>query len=261
VRRWDTFMFRDEADVLEFRLAELASSGACHVLSEARVTHRGVPKPLHYQENTSPALRAASRVLAVTADLDGITAPWAREHAQRDAAWHAIAGDAADDDIVYICDADEIPSAQALAWDGQGAVALWMRTTLYAVDWVVPDSHPLPPTAVAARAGWLRAHGGSLSAARDNRGAYPVIRDGGWHHSWLGGPARQREKLETATCHTELLDHPEAQVIRSGARYYAGEDGGGIPVVPADVDGTWPAYIAGRRCPPEWFRPRPAAVP
>ena len=183
--------------------------------------------------------------------------PWVREHVQRDAAWLAIlkAG-AQDEDIVLITDADEIPSLSALAWEGPGAVTLFMKTTLYAVDWLVPPSYPLHPSAVAATVGYLRQHGGQLGAVRDGRYSLPVITDGGWHFSWLGGPERQREKLESATCHLELLNHPEAELIRSGARYRDGASGGGIPVIPVDVDETWPQWIRERKCPPEWFRPR-----
>jgi Glycosyltransferase family 17 len=250
-------MLKDELDVLEMRLHELADAVDSFVVCESRCTHRGVPKPLYYQENRERFTQWHSQIIHVIAGVPDDPDPWVREHAQRDAAWLAIlkAG-AQDGDVVYITDVDELPSATALAWEGPGAVALWMRTTLYAVDWEVPPAYPLPPSAVAATVGFLREQGGRLGAVRDNRGAYPVITDGGWHFSWLGGPERQRAKLEQSTCHTELLAHPEAELIRSGARYTEGASGGGIPVVATEVDESWPAWIYQRKCPPEWFRPR-----
>lgn len=255
-RRFCTIMFRDELDMLDFRLHELGGQVET-VLVEAPTTHRGIAKPLHYAENKERFAPWADRITHVVADLPADLDPWPREHAQRDAAWKAVldAG-AQDDDVVLICDVDEIPSAAALAWEGPGAVSLWMRTTLYAVDWEVPPSYPLPPTAVAATVGYLRGCDGMLGQVRDSRGAYNMITDGGWHFSWIGGPERTRQKLLTSTCHTELLSHPEAELILSGARYREGADGGGIPVVPVDVDETWPRYIQERKCPAEWFRPR-----
>ncbi len=228
-----------------------------------------MPKPLYYEQNAERFAKWAGQIIHVVAGVPEIPDPadqdkdrlrrqaWACEHAQRDAAWLAIlkAG-ARDEDVGLITDADEIPSPPALAWEGPGAVSLWMRTTLYAVDWEVPPSYPLPPSAVAATVGFLREQGGRLGAVRDNRAAYPMITDGGWHFSWLGGPERQLAKLEQSTCHTELLEHPEAELIRSGARYRDGVSGGGIPVVPVEADQSWPVWIRERKAPAERFRPR-----
>ena len=266
---WMPVMFKDELDMLEMKLEETAAWDVRHVLVEAELTHRGYPKPQIYQEHAERFGRHADRITHVVADLSGIAQPWAREHAQRDAAWPVIDADAADGDLVVIGDLDEFPSAAAMAWTGLGAVSLYMRTTLFAVDWLIPESCPLPPTCVMATAGWLRqmrAKGLKLGDVRDRRGDWRAIPAGGWHFSWTGGPAAQREKLQTATCHTELLGTEEGGLIADGERYRTSQDGGGLPVVPAEVDQSWPQWIWQRKCPPEWFRPRgpeepPAVAP
>jgi len=254
---WLPVMFRDELDMLRFRLEATQDWDARHVIVESPVTHRGVPKPLWYQENATRFALWADRIEHVVTDLPDVP-PWGREHAQRDAAWPVIKEQAANTDTVIIGDCDEIPSPALMDWAGPAAViAVRMRTTLFAVDWEVPPVH-LPPQCVAAKAGWLRMMGSGLAAVRDQRGKWPVFEDGGWHFSWIGGPERQRDKLETATCHTELLGTIEGDMIRDGTRWRTSEDGGGLPVVPVDVDGSWPAFVRERRCPPEWFRPREA---
>jgi hypothetical protein len=142
-------------------------------------------------------------------------------------------------------------------------IAARMRTTLFAVDWEVPDE-VLPPTCVAATVDWLRlqAPRRGLGEVRDRRGDYPVLRDGGWHFSWLGGIEKQQQKLLTSTCHTELLGTEEGGLILSGERYRSGRRGEGhLPVRPVDVDDAWPAFVRERRCPAEWFRPRPVPAP
>jgi hypothetical protein len=63
-------------------------------------------------------------------------------------------------------------------------------------------------------------------------------------------------KLETATCHTELLTNGEGALIADGTRYRTAQNGGGLPVVARDVDAGWPEFITSHRCPPEWFRPK-----
>jgi hypothetical protein len=266
---WDTFMYRDEAAMLEVRLEACHGFDVAHVLTEAPWTHRGIPKPLHFAEalhGGGPQQNAAYlkelRVAHVIDDWQPDVYPWVNEHHQRNQAWPVIDDAAADDDWVLICDVDEIPSLQLLTWlaghpGRYGPVfSVSMRTFLFAVDWEAG----VLPTCVAASAGWLRDQaqdGAFLAEVRDARARYERINvPGGWHFSWVGGPAAQAVKLDTATCHTEILATPEAALIRSGARWRTAENGGGIPVRPVDVDETWPLPVVQRRVPEEWFRPR-----
>lgn len=263
---FDTFMFRDEFAMLEMRLEQFAGCGepVRHVAVEAPWTHQAKPKPmslanlLEYPEKQAWADAAGLTVLADTWEPDP-HAPWINEHHQRNAAWRYIDEHADGDDWVLICDVDEIPSPELLANPPGVAASVRMRTFLFAVDWEV--TRPVPPTCVAARVWWLRGqakHGAYLAEVRDGRDAYPLFArgPGGWHFSWVGGPAANKVKLETATCHTEILGTAEADLIRSGARWATSQDGGGLPVRPVEVDETWPAYIRERRCPELWFRPR-----
>lgn len=253
-------MFRGEFDMLRCRLETMDGWDVMHVLVESPRTHRDVPKPLYWQQRQDEFAQWADRILYIAVDLPQ-PYPWAREHAQRNAAWPAINGRARNEDTVLISDLDEIPSPALLDWAGPDVAAVRMRTCLFAVDWEVPQEH-LPPQCVIAEAGWLRrqAAGGRLLAeVRDARHMYPVLEGGGTHLSWIGGPDAQREKLETATCHTELLGTVEGDLIAAGERWRSSEDGGGLPVVAVDVNESWPAYVYERRCPASWFRPREAA--
>jgi len=269
---WDAFMLRDEFAMLDMRLEEFARAAAeldepfTHVAVEARWTHRGVPKKLELAERIAeaPAGRAwadARHLVVLEDDWEpDPAAPWVNEHHQRNRAWAYIDAHAGEDDWVLICDVDEIPSRDLLKQPPWIAHSVPMRTFLFAVDWEV--AVPVPPTCVAARVWWLRGQartGMYLAEARDGRGDYRVFSgQGGWHFSWVGqgGPEWQAAKLEEATCHTEILATEEAALIRSGARWATSEAGGGLQVRPVDVDPSWPAYIADRRCPPAWFRPR-----
>jgi len=258
-------MFRDETDMLQMRLEETAPQ-ARTVIVESPVTHRGVPKPLHYLENEAAFARWAGIIDHVIAPLPDDPDPWVREHAQRNAAWPVIDAGAADDDQVIIGDLDEIPSPWLLTSLQCGilpddVLAARMRTFLYAVDWEAASQDSLPPTCVVATARYIRSHRGDLARIRDHRCGYPEVRDGGLHFSWLGGPDAQRRKLAEATCHTELIGTAEGRKIASGERYRAATtSGSGIRTVPAEVDDTFPAMIRERRCPAEWFRPREVAA-
>jgi glycosyltransferase involved in cell wall biosynthesis len=258
---WSPVMLNGELDMLAMRLHETGGWISRHVIAESWVTHRGVAKPLYYRDSQGRFEAHASRITAVTVPLaDAGGSPWENEHAQRDAAWPVIDAEAADDDIVLICDVDEIPSPSLLERAKAGELpevcSVRTRTFLHAVDWEVPP-FLVPPAYVVATAGYIRAHGGSLAAIRDSRNEYPVVTDGGWHFSWTGGPSAAAEKLATATCHTELLGTGEGDLIADGTRYRDGTAGReGLPVKAAEVDETWPEWITSHQCPPEWFRPK-----
>jgi hypothetical protein len=154
---------------------------------------------------------------------------------------------ASDEDLVLICDGDEIPSFEACHYRGVPA-SLLMRTCHSAVDWLYPAEQP---GSVLSSMHYLR--GRKLSAVRDSRDGLNWVAGGGWHLSWLGGPEVQQQKLKV-TCHLELAEH-EKQILASGAGYRDGVHVG-VTMVPAEVNGSWPKYVRERKCPENWFRSR-----
>jgi beta-1,4-mannosyl-glycoprotein beta-1,4-N-acetylglucosaminyltransferase len=249
-------MIRDELGMFQLRCEEMAGYDVTHVVVEARADHQGHPKPLHFAENRERFAPWAGRIIHIAVDdLPDDPNPWVREHAQRDRALAALA-DAAPGDRVLIADVDEIPSREALEARPRPAAALQQNVCAFAVDWLAFKEL----TSVIATAAYVQAQG-SLAAVRDMRGTWPVIWDGGWHFTWMGGREACLEKLGTF-CHTE-----SAEIVRRGI-------GSGdfikrgrwtlidqmrlktIQLEAVDVDGRWPAMIRERRCPPGWFRPR-----
>jgi hypothetical protein len=258
---WDTFLLGDEADMLECRLRELEQyPGVRHVLVEAALDHQGNPKPLYYGDNKSLFSQWSDRITHIVSRLPVHAAdPWEREHAQRQDI--SLALERADpDDLVLLCDVDEIPSPAALAARPPGMVALEMRLAMFAVDWVCPQPARIA-TGALARDLWP-----NLWWARDNgpRSTFPLVPDAGWHFTWLGGPDAIRRKAGQF-CHLELRD----MILAANEReelYEKGLTWHGSPsyppasptqvMVPAEVDESWPSYIRDGLCPPEWFRPR-----
>lgn len=263
MRIYDTFLFNDELDMLECRLTELAGKVDRHVLVEAKLDHQGNPKPLHYAENAARFARWADSIVHVVADLpsrEEAPDPWAREHAQRQAVWEGLVG-AAGDDVVLVCDVDEIPGTRALRLRPGQPTALSMRLSMFAVDWVCPDETRI---AVAGTVSQLR--GTPLFVLRDNgvRAQMPVLEGAGWHFTWLGGPEAIRRKADQF-CHLELRDmilagNDAGEWYEQG---YTWHGPGPYPpprrlnrLIPVDVNRLWPVYIRNKMCPPEWFRPR-----
>jgi Glycosyltransferase family 17 len=250
---FDCVMIRDELDMLELRLEELDATGAVTVVAEAHQDHQGHPKPLHFAENAARFAGWNDRIRhVVVTGLPDHPNPWVREHAQRDTALAAIE-DASDGDLVLIADIDEIPDPGVfeLEFAGVDALTLEQNVCAFAVDW----AHVPELTSVLTTAGHAR-HTGSLAKIRDNRGAYPVVHNAGWHFSWLGGPQACLEKTD-AFCHLESRD-----IVRAGIESGDFIERGLWDVAqlkPVDVDSTWPRMIYERRCPESWFRPKSGA--
>lgn len=260
MRIWDTFLFRDELDMLECRLRQFERYPVYrHVLVEAPFNHRGQPKPLVYAENKERFAPWADQIVHVVADgladIGGGTrdAAWAREGAQRDAIGRGLDG-ADPDDVLLLADVDEIPNTAAIqsvlgGWQG----VLEMTCCMFAVDWVWDQLKTTPVT----RAGSVTSF---MDARRDIWNFGPVLPGSGYHLSWLGGTPGVREKLD-CTPHTECVD-AIAATLEDDAGYRQGANPFGLfygysgPLHPVDVDETWPAWVYERKCPANWFRPR-----
>ena len=76
--RFDCFMFRDELDMLEMRLHGLDGKvcDAWHVIVESPRTHRGIAKPLVFQENLDRFKPWLDRILHVIAEPEPGLQPW-----------------------------------------------------------------------------------------------------------------------------------------------------------------------------------------
>lgn len=268
-RFWDTIMLRDELVMLAVRLAEFEKRDiAGHVIVEATADHRGNPKPLHYLENRSLFSAWSERVIHVVCEFPELPgacvycgrpgAAWAREHFQRARIWGALeeAG-AQDGDVVNISDVDEFPPDRAFTVMPDPVLAHRQRLMMYAVDLEHPTESPTP-CSVTARYGWAKDK--DATAIRDTRYHQPQV-TGGFHLTWLGGLEGQRKKLGVH-CHAEMTA-TEYDRIWSGDCYERGAhhgDSTGLPMIPVDVDQTWPKMIYERKCPANWFRPREGAV-
>ena len=251
-RIFDTFMFNDELDMLECRLYELEDvSNLIHVAVEADVDHQDHRKPYHLTENLGRFDQWKDRLVIVRAsglpthaeDPD----PWAREHAQREHAAAALR-DADPDDVVLHGDLDEIPTELvARNIRPQGFVALEQTLYCFAVDWLHPERWR---GTVAARVKDVKTFG----QMRDVRNIAKPLQNAGWHLSWLGGKDAALRKLGSF-CHPEIAGRT-LEGIESGQWLNQGWHVDGKKMVPVDVDGSWPRWIAERKCPESWFRPR-----
>jgi beta-1,4-mannosyl-glycoprotein beta-1,4-N-acetylglucosaminyltransferase len=195
---FDCFPFYNELDLLELRLCELDDVVDRFVVVEATVTHAGHPKPLFFAENSKHFSEWSRKIIHVVVDdMPSGPDPWLRENHQRNAIVRGL-HDVAGDDGIIISDADEIPSADAVrCWTAEmGACAFEQLCSYYWINCVGggwAGSRILPFRDVC-----------TFSNATAIRHAHlPLLSDGGWHFSFVGGWQRVAAKLE-AYAHQDL---------------------------------------------------------
>lgn len=242
---FDCFPFFNELDLLEIRLHELSGVVDRFVLAESSTTFSGEPKPLHFAENRERFAPFLDRIHHIVVDgMPSGEAGWERQDRQRNALAAGIA-DAAPDDLILLSDVDEIPSAEAIrraaARPAERAevVCFELRMFNYFVN-------------LEAGHRWLR--NGPRAVRRRNLGTFKelravrgpagnplrdlfrglrasfgmgrpvrrvVLRDAGWHFTYLGGAAAVQEKLKSFIG-SERIDPADLDLSLLTARIEAG---------------------------------------
>jgi beta-1,4-mannosyl-glycoprotein beta-1,4-N-acetylglucosaminyltransferase len=188
---FDCIIFYNEIDLLDLRLHELDDVVDRFVVVEAPVTFAGRPKPLIFADNARHFAEWRRKIIHVVVDdMPGAPDPWLRENHQRDAVVHGLQGAGSRDGII-LSDADEIPSADAVRhWTPEmGPRAFEQLCSYYWINCVGGSwcgSRIIP----------FRDLPGYPNAAAIRHVQLPLLPDGGWHFSYMGGPRRIAAKLE-----------------------------------------------------------------
>lgn len=267
----DAFLYDGENRLAKARVEQLDGVVDAHIAVSANRTHQGVERT-DYGE-LGPFLDPhPPPVFAEIVDLSsfdgtgrggvGTEHYQERERAHRDAI-PALLSDYPDETVLLLSDVDEIPHPHAVqraavfvgalatrddrTFDvSRNVAALEQRMHAFALDWLHPQNW-LGTT--AARLGWARQHG--CQAMRNARGNCPQLVDGGWHLTWLGGPAAWRRKIDSFS-HAEI-SKSDAELL---ACWRNGVDVNGMEMRGVDLDGTYPAAFRNDTLPEWWLRPR-----
>lgn len=239
---FDCCPFFAEFDLLELRIAQLASVVDLFVIVEGDRTHAGQPKNLPLHEDLGRLKRWASKIYLHKATLPAGDGPhwiWRREIAQRNAIKDALQTlGARHDDMVLISDCDEIPKRDFVSLlpslPPEGIAIAVQRLSYYTFNHIGPWWNGTRATQFA-NVQALGADG--IRYINRERGGFPalfplgagnVLDTGGWHLSYFGGPDAIKLKMNSFL-HQEL-NRPEHQDpetitsrIASGADVYGRE--------------------------------------
>jgi beta-1,4-mannosyl-glycoprotein beta-1,4-N-acetylglucosaminyltransferase len=242
---YDCFMFFNELELLELRLHELSGVVDKFVLVETTRTFSNKPKSLIFQENRSRFKEFQDKIIHVVVDdMPRSNNAWALELFQRNAICRGLEN-CRPDDIVLVSDVDEIPRATTLV-EAVGAMkyhrdpisnflhgALNSRAALrlfrckgfrriarkgnpfvYGFEqeqyWHFMNCQRLDAFKYGTKMAFFRDFPGGEEMRYSG---YKIIKNGGWHFSYMGGAERIREKI-MAYSHQER-NRPEITDLNS----------------------------------------------
>jgi len=231
---YDCFTFFNELDLLEIRLNILNEVVDKFVLCEAAFTHQGNPKPLYYQQNKERYTAFNSKIIYVvvnTAPLNPTGSAWVLEMYQRQMLAKGLEHCAADD-IIIVSDLDEIPNPDKInTYKYKKGIKIFEQRMYYYFLNNLNVSHSAKYRWCGSVMAYYKDIGGpqwlrniakeyinanthNTSLGRWLRRIYlrfkrlykgekvTLIKDGGWHFSYLGGTEMIIKKLE-AFAHAE----------------------------------------------------------
>lgn len=215
---YDCFTFYDELDLLEIRLETLSSYVDYFVLVEATQTFSGQPKPLYFSLNRKRFSKFLDRIIPVTVD-DLNQAPiitnqapfnkielfqqnpaiWSKEFYQRNCLTRALVK-SKDDDLILIGDVDEIPNPPTIK-----TVKFSPKPTIFEQDFYYYYLNcQSPENKINGTRGVYKKF---LTTPQEIRiqtaKTSHVIKNGGWHFSYLGGFPQIINKIKSYS-HQEL---------------------------------------------------------
>ncbi len=208
---FDCFTFYNELDLLKIRFHVHAEFVDQFVLVEATRTFQGTPKPLFYLENKEEFKDFDDRVIHVIVDnypsgFRKRRRAWKYEYNQRDSIFNGLI-DANADDKVIISDVDEIIKPSIASQITSQPKVHQQHLFYYYLNGhcCLQNGQPIVWNGPVSMSWSNLKKIGSATKARfliaDENIA--KVQDAGWHFSYLGGPQRIIEKIESFS-HTEF---------------------------------------------------------
>ena len=251
----DCFPYFNERELLELRINLLQDHVDEFVICEANRTHSGLPKELTLEKTIEELKLPKEKIRIIEVDLpDKETVPddYDRERMQRNAAARMIGYN----DIAFVSDCDEIMNPEFIAYytmiaknNPNSILRLPMAFLMGRADMRAHDAMEQP---IAWSPGFIcmghHIERYTLSEIRESqsRGLFNVaykdiftvdegiIKDAGWHFSWMGGGERMKMKYKSFMHYQDDIPmaagHGDKKALENYIGSYKPTEGGTDPL-------------------------------
>jgi beta-1,4-mannosyl-glycoprotein beta-1,4-N-acetylglucosaminyltransferase len=212
---YDCFTFFNELDLLEIRLNVLSSIVDRFIIVEADRTHSNQPKPLFFEQNKSRYSEFLDKIIYIKlTEYPILETSWTLENYQRNMIMEGLIN-CAPDDIILISDLDEIPNPDVIKnYKKNGVFQLQQDMCCYFLNYRNILQKYWHGTRILTYNDILKniTENHSYSYSNTfietlNQGCtptkirmikdFPVIKNGGWHFSYLGGIEQLKYKIKS----------------------------------------------------------------
>ncbi len=274
-RIYDCFCFFNELDLLELRLNILSPYVDYFVISEASVTHTGVPKPYYFEENKQRYSKFLHKIIHLKIEdtpNDFVNLPvipdednfdnncrrdinrfieqqtnrfnrrteihYGRDFYQKECIRRGLK-DCTPNDLIISSDCDEIPNPYVLM-DIKDLLTVEQLCTFNQTTYYYYLN-------LFKEANWGGSRMGLYGKLKDY--SYNELRaqsnipldNGGWHFSFMGGPEKVKTKIQSYSAQEMNNSHVIASVENNIAQgidpFFRGR------LVPVEIDGSYPTYL------------------
>lgn len=251
---YDVFMFFNELELLEIRLNALGDFVDKFVLIESTHTYSGIPKPLYFRENKKRFTKWLKKIHVITIEENYPEQdPKQRDTWQRNSICKELKEMTRPQDIMLYSDADEIIDVQAV-WDYDvrlGIMGLEMYFAYFYLNaevighrWV--DAKIFPAKLLEHATMWDIRYFDAVKFQR-------MIRNAGWHFSWMGGAERIALKAKSFGHALETEWHWKNPEVVADGLAQIGEAQPTNPIAKfkklrlLDIDSSFPPYVRENR--------------
>jgi beta-1,4-mannosyl-glycoprotein beta-1,4-N-acetylglucosaminyltransferase len=237
---YDCFTYFNEDRLLQLRLETLWEHVDFFVICESILTHTGKPKEINFDIKKFAKYQEKIRYLLIDSYTFTSSNPWVYENYQRNYLMNGLS-DAVDDDWIMVSDLDEIPNPAVIE---KFNPKKYVRASLEQFHYV----YFLNNMALKGGKPWMIdvvkittfkalkdifkcpndlrnfKSSGIFRGLKKNWVKYfrtQLIKNGGWHFTWMGGVEKILEKMD-AMAHQELnlSEYKNADIIKQ--RIYSG---------------------------------------
>ena len=255
---YDCFIFYNELDLLYFRMQELKDHVDYFVVCEATLTHSGVEKPLYFDDNKNRFAEFADKIIhVVVRDLpnarelknngygEGYQNNWIREGYHRECIINGLKN-CQNDDIIILTDLDEIPNVEAIKNynPNDGICCIEQQVFYYYMNYKCKQIETWLHPKIGIFGEMKKTSLTAVRAMHANRSDMKIIKNGGWHFSFLGGAEKIKQKL-LAYCHQEFNKIEYTKIESIEAAVLAKEDilKRGYDFEEVFIDSSFPKYL------------------
>lgn len=244
---YDCFTFFNELDLLEIRLNILNDVVDKFVIVESTKTHSNLNKLLYFNENKQRYKKFNKKIIHIIVDdHPQFINSWTFEKYQRDCIARGLI-DCRKDDTIIISDLDEIPNPQQIKRykNKKGIIAFKQKMFYYYLN-NIDLKNPFWANTPSKMLKYSEFKKYNFSPQYIRFAKSKLIRNGGWHFSYLGGSEAISEKIKSFA-HQEYNSIEYTDISQIEKKVILGYDifnrGQGKRYASIKVNNNFPKYL------------------